>query len=79
MQTYEIVLGIMLMVMSVVLTVIVLFQQGKDKNLSGAITGSADGYVGRGRANARDRLLNKITIALSVVFVLVIIAMYCLI
>lgn len=79
MQTYEIVLGIMLIVMSVVLTVIVLFQQGKDKNLSGAITGSADGFVGRGRANARDRLLNKITIALSVVFVLVIIAMYCLI
>ncbi|MBE6694306.1 MAG: preprotein translocase subunit SecG [Ruminococcaceae bacterium] len=78
MQTYEIVLGIVLMVLSVALTVIVLFQQGKDKNLSGSITGAAEGYMSRGRANSRDRMLNKITVALSVIFVLIIIAMYCL-
>lgn len=79
MEIYEIVLGIMLIALSLALSVVVLFQQGKDKNLSGAITGSADGYMGRGRANARDRMLNKITVALSVVFVLIIIVMYCLI
>lgn len=80
MQTYEIVLGVIMMVLSVALTIIVLFQQGKDKSLSGSITGgSADTYLGKGRANTIDRILNKVTVVMFVVFVLIILAMYCLV
>ena len=77
MQTYEVILGIVLMVLSVALTVIVLFQPGKDKSLSGSITGGADTFVGKGRTNSKEKILSKITVVMFIIFVLIIAALYC--
>ena len=77
MATIEIVLGIVLMVISVALVLFVLFQSGKDKNLSGAISGAADTFFNKGRASTIDRVLNKITVALCVAFMVLVLVMYC--
>ena len=79
MGLYEIVLGIALMVMSVALVLVVLFQTGKDKNLSGAIAGGTDSFYSKGRTNTIDRVLNKITVALCIIFMVLVLVMYCIV
>lgn len=69
-------LGIILLVMAVFLTVAVLAQSGKDKNLSGAIAGGADTFFGKTKGNTIDKLLSKITAAVGVIFTLIVIVMY---
>ena len=69
-------LGIILLVMAVFLTVAVLIQSGKDKNLSGAIAGGADTFFGKTKGNTIDKLLSKITAAVGVIFTLIVIVMY---
>lgn len=69
-------LGIILLVMAVFLTVAVLAQSGKDKNLSGAIAGGADTFFGKTKGNTIDKLLSKITAAVGVIFTLLVIVMY---
>lgn len=72
----EIALGIAVIVLSLVLIVAVLMQSGKDTRLSGTIAGGAETFFGKTKANDWDRVLSKVTIAVSVVFALVVIAMY---
>ncbi len=69
-------LGIILLVMAVFLTVAVLAQSGKDKNLSGAIAGGADTFFGKTKGNTVDKLLSKITAAVGIIFTLIVIVMY---
>lgn len=75
----EIVLGIILMVISVALVLVVLLQTGKDKNLSGAIAGGSDSFYSKGRTNTVDRILNKITVALCIIFMVLVLVMYCIV
>ncbi len=72
----EIALGIAVIVLSLVLIVAVLMQSGKDTRLSGTIAGGAETFFGKTKANDWDRVLSKVTIVVSVVFALVVIAMY---
>ena len=72
----EIALGIAVILLSLVLVVAVLMQSGKDTRLSGTIAGGAETFFGKSKANDWDRVLSKLTIAVSVVFALVVIAMY---
>ena len=72
----EIALGIAVIVLSLVLIVAVLMQSGKDTRLSGTIAGGAETFFGKTKANDWDRVLSKLTIAVSVVFALAVIAMY---
>ena len=72
----EIALGIAVIVLSVILVVAVLMQSGKDTRLSGTIAGGAETFFGKSKANTWDRVLSKLTVAVSVVFALVVIAMY---
>ena len=72
----EIALGIAVIVLSLVLIVAVLMQSGKDTRLSGTIAGGAETFFGKSKANDWDRVLSKLTVAVSIVFALVVIAMY---
>lgn len=74
--TTELILGIAVVVMAVFLIIAVLLQSGKDTQMSGAITGSAETFFGQGKGNRRDKLLSKLTVAVTVIFALVVIAMY---
>ena len=76
MSPLEIGFGVAVLLMSVVLVIAVLMQSGKDSRLSGTITGGAETFFGKAKANTWDRVLSKVTIAVSVVFALAVAAMY---
>ena len=75
----EIIFGIILALVSISLVVAVLMQPGKDKRLSGAIAGGADTFLSKGKAGKLDQLINKLTVALCVVFFVVILVLYCIV
>ena len=64
------VIGAILMLLAVVLVIIILQQTGKDKSLSGTISGSTETYFGKAGGNGKDRILSKLTIVISVLFVI---------
>ena len=75
MTTYEIILGIVLIVTSVLLTAIVLFQEGRSAGLSGAIAGGAEQFLGKNKGRTMEQKLVKITkILAGVFFVLALVA-----
>lgn len=65
-----------LLVLAVVICVLVMMQSDKDTKLSGTIAGGSDTYFGKNKGNTRDKLLSKFTAVISVVFVLLVVAMY---
>ena len=71
----EITLGIILLAMALFLVVAVTLQDGKDKN-SGVITGGSETFFGKSKATTADKILNRLTIAISIIFTLVVIVMY---
>lgn len=75
----EIILGAVLALVSLGLIVAVLMQPGKDKRLSGAIAGGADTFFAKGKAGKWDQLLSKVTVAMCIVFFVVILVLYCLV
>lgn len=76
MGVLEIILGIAILLLSVVLVVFVLMQSGKDKKLSGSIAGGADTFFGKSKVKSNDKLLSRVTTILSLVFVVVMVALY---
>jgi preprotein translocase subunit SecG len=64
----DIAFGVILLVLSVALTVLVLFQSGKDKKLSGTIAGGAETFFGKSKANDYSKALTIATAAVSAVF-----------
>ena len=76
----EMVLGIILCVLALGLSVLVALQPGKDKHLSGAIAGGAsDTFFGKNKTQRREKMLEKLTVIVSVVFFIAIVALYCLV
>lgn len=70
----EIAFGIILIVLAVALIACVLVQSGKDKRLSSAITGAAEGFAMKGKGKSKDKLFSTITTVLAVIFVIVAVA-----
>ena len=70
MKSYEVVIGIALILLSVLITVIVLLQQSREAGLSGVISGGADTFFGKNKGRTMDAKLAKITkILAGVMFV----------
>ncbi len=72
----EFFLGIALLIVAVVLIVLVLFQSGKDKRLSGTIAGAAETFFGKSKAADNEKKLTIATTIISIVFAIVVLAMY---
>lgn len=72
----EIVFGIILLVASVFLVVAVLMQSGKSHNLSGAIAGGAETFFGKEKGKTIDKMLNRLTTIVAIVFTLLVIIVY---
>lgn len=68
MAWYEIVLGIVLIVTSIALVAVVLFQEGRQAGLSGAIAGGAETFLGKNKSKTIEQKLVKITKVLAGVF-----------
>ncbi|MBR3149925.1 MAG: preprotein translocase subunit SecG [Eubacterium sp.] len=74
---YHYVFGGVLIVASIIITVVVLMQEGRSQNLSGAITGGANS-VDNGRSKGRtiEGKLERLTKYLIVVFFVVVLAAF---
>ena len=72
----EIVFGIILLVASVFLVIAVLMQSGKSHNLSGAIAGGAETFFGKEKGKTIDKMLNRLTTIVAIVFTLLVIIVY---
>lgn len=64
------IIGGVLIALAVALVALILMQTGKDKSLSSTIAGgSADTYFGKSGGSTKEKLLTRLTIVGSVLFV----------
>ena len=70
------VLGIVLILMAIGISVVVAMQSTNEGGLSGTISGgSSDSFFGKSKTMTKDRLLSRITLIASIVFVVLVLAM----
>jgi preprotein translocase subunit SecG len=65
---YHYVFGAVLIVFSIVITIVVLMQEGKQQGLGGAISGAADSYWGKNKGRSMEGGLVKATTIMAVLF-----------
>ena len=68
MKTASIVLTVIYVIVCIVLTVLVLLQEGKQAGLSGAIFGGADTYWSKNKGRSKEGRLAIATTVLAVLF-----------
>ncbi len=68
MAAYEIIFGVVLILLSISLVVLVLLQEGNSKGLSGAIAGGADTFFGKNKGRTIEAKLVKLTKIIGVAF-----------
>ncbi len=68
MAAYEIIFGIVLIVLSISLVILVLLQEGNSKGLSGAIAGGAETFFGKNKGRTIEAKLVKLTKIIGVAF-----------
>lgn len=68
MGTVLIILKVVYVLVCIGLIAVVLIQQGKTAGLSGAISGVGESYWGKNKARSMEGGLHKLTVALTVVF-----------
>lgn len=76
MSWYHYVFGVILIVASIIITVVVLMQEGRSQNLSGAIAGGAETFLGKSKGRTIEAKLEKITKWLIVVFFIIVLAAF---
>lgn len=73
MSVFEYIIGGVLIVFSVLIILVVLFQEGSQANL-GVISGAADSFMDKGRAKSWDARLAKWTKTIAIVFFVLVLA-----
>ncbi|MGN0523673.1 MAG: preprotein translocase subunit SecG [Eubacterium sp.] len=73
---YHYVFGAVLIVASVIITIVVLMQEGRSQNLSGAITGGADSFVGKSKGRTIEGKLERLTKWLIVLFFVIVLGAF---
>ena len=68
MAWYEIVLGAALLIFSIVIVLVVVFQEGRQANLSGTIAGGADSFLSKNKARTVDAFLARWTKVIAIAF-----------
>lgn len=69
-------LGILVILVTIALTVLVLMQSGKGKELSGAIAGGNNSYLGNTKTTNKDKILFRVTAVLAGILVALVLALY---
>ena len=58
---YHYVFGAVLIVASIIITIIVLMQEGRSSNLSGVIGGNSESYGNKSKGMTNDKKLERVT------------------
>ena len=69
-------LGSSAMLFALILTSVVLLQQGRRKGISGTISGGADTFLSKGKARAVDAALARWTKFIAIFFFAIVIAFF---
>lgn len=69
------ILGILVGLLAVVISIIVAMQSTKEGGLSGTIAGSGESFFGKSKAMTKDRFLSRLTLVLSIVFVVLVLVL----
>ena len=73
---YHYVFGVILILASLLITFVVLMQEGRSQNLSGAIAGGADTFLGKAKARTNQAKLERITKWLIAIFFVIVLAAF---
>lgn len=73
---YHYVFGAVLVVVSVIITIVVLMQEGRSQNLSGAITGGADSFVSKGKGRTIEGKLERVTKWMIIAFFVIVLGAF---
>ena len=65
------VLTVVFMIVCLIITVVILLQEGKQAGLTGAISGAADTYWGKNKGRSMEGTLVKITKYLAISFIVI--------
>lgn len=65
---YEVVIGIVLILVSLISVALVLMQESRNAGLSGAIAGGAETFLGKNKGKSIDEKLVKFTKILATIF-----------
>ena len=70
------ILGAVVILLAIGISVVVAMQSTQEKGLSGTISGgSADSFFGKSKTMTKDRLLSRITLIASIVFVVLVLTL----
>lgn len=70
MEWYEILVGILVIIVSIAIIAAVLFQQGRRAGINGAISGGADTFLSKNKARTFDATLARVTKYVAILFFL---------
>lgn len=73
---YHYVFGAVLILASIIITIVVLMQEGRSQNLSGAIAGGAETFLSKSKGRTIEAKLEKITKWLIVAFFVIVLAAF---
>lgn len=73
MSGFEIAIGIVLIILSLIIIAVVLLQEGRQANL-GAIQGAADSFLDKGKARTLDAMLARWTKYIAIAFFVLVLA-----
>ncbi len=68
MNVWEYILGAVIIVVSIVITAVILFQQGHRAGINGAISGGADTFLSKNKARTVDAKLARMTKYIAILF-----------
>lgn len=68
MGIFEIILGILIILVSVAIIAVILLQQGHRAGINGAISGGADTFLSKNKARTLDAKLSRFTKYVAILF-----------
>lgn len=77
MEVYQYIFGAVLIVVSIIITIVVLMQEGRSQNLSGAIAGGTDSFTSnKSKGRTIESKLERVTKWLIILFFVVVLAAF---
>lgn len=68
-STLELILTIVHVLVCVVMTVLILMQNGKSEGLSSSLSGAAETFFGKNKSRSAEAKMQRITVILAIVFI----------
>ena len=76
MDTFQIIIGFVLLALAIAISVLVMCQSGNDGKLSGTIAGGSETFFGKSKVHTRDKKLSMWTGICSAVFAVAVVVLY---